>query len=103
MVLSGSILKSQLLSTHSLFSLLLDSSKIFQIVLVIAITFLSFKGTAHAYLLKLSMPHNKIPNSLLYLLINCMSSRKRSQTLSLKDLYFSFFKFSNSQLVQFFC
>ena len=56
MVLSGSILKSEPLSTHILFSLLLDSSKIFQIVLVIPVTFLSFKGTAHAYLLKLSMP-----------------------------------------------
>ena len=61
MVLSGSILKSEPLSTHilvyfSLFSLLLDSSKIFQIVLVIPVTFLSFKGAAHAYLLKLSMP-----------------------------------------------
>ena len=46
-----------------------------------------FKGTTHAYLLKMSMTHNKNQNPLLYLLINCISTRSAPKILSLKDYY----------------
>ena len=44
---------------HISFGLRLDPQKIFSKVLVIAKPFLSFKGIAHAYLLKISITHNK--------------------------------------------
>ena len=37
--------------------------------------FLSFKGTTQAYLLKISIAHNKNLNPLLTLLINCKSAK----------------------------
>ena len=43
--------------------------------LIFVITFLSFKIIAHAYLLKVLMMHKKNQNSLLYLLMNFISSR----------------------------
>ena len=46
-------------------------------------TFLSFKGTTHAYLLKTSMTHNKNVVPLLNLLINCISAKSTPQILSL--------------------
>ena len=53
----------------------LNSSKIFWKALVIVITFLSFKGISHAFLLKISKAHNKKWIPLLHLLINCISAR----------------------------
>ena len=53
------IVNSLPLSTHILFDLFLDSFRIFWKPLVIAITFLSFKGITHTYLLKISITHNK--------------------------------------------
>ena len=63
------------LSTHILFGLRFDSFQIFWKELVIVIAFLSFKGIAHAYLLKISITPNKNLNTLLNLLINCVSAR----------------------------
>ena len=56
--------------------------------------FLSFKGITQAYLLKISITHNKKQITLLDLLINCISARSSPQILSLKDectLRFSYF------------
>ena len=47
--------------------------------------FLSFKETTHAYLLKLSMTHNKNLIPLLNLLINCISAKSTPQILSLNE------------------
>ena len=47
------------------------------------IPFLSFKGTTQAYLLKISITHNKNLNPLLDLLINCISAKSAPQILSL--------------------
>ena len=56
--------------------------------------FLSFKGITHAYLLKISIAHNKKWIPLLDFLINCISSRLAPQILSIKDDYtFIFFNF----------
>ena len=52
-----------------LFGLWLDSSKIFWKPLVIVILFLSFKGITHAYMLWISITHNKNLNPLSNLLI----------------------------------
>ena len=47
------------------------------------ITFLSFKETTQAYLLKISITHNKNLTTLLNLLINCISAKSAPQILSL--------------------
>ena len=85
------------LSTHILFDWRLISSKIFLKALVISIALLSFKGITHAYLLKISITHNKNLNPLLNLLINCISSRSTPQILSIKDEYT--FRFLNSLII----
>ena len=51
--------------------------------------FLSFKGTTHAYLLKISMTHNKNLFLLLNLLINYISAKSVLQILSLRRINFS--------------
>ena len=48
-------------------------------------SFLSFKGTTHAYLLQMSITHNKNWNPLLDLIINCIFAKYATQILSLKD------------------
>ena len=55
--------------------------------LTILIPFLSFKGTTQAYLLKISITHNKNLIPLLYLLNNCVSAKSASQILSLNVKY----------------
>ena len=56
--------------------------------------FLSFKGITQAYLLKLSITHNKNLNLLLNLLNNCISAKSTPQMLSLNDEYtFHFLNF----------
>ena len=45
--------------------------------------FLSFKGTTQAYLLKISITHNKNLIPLLYLLHNCISAKSAPQILPL--------------------
>ena len=47
-------------------------------------SFLSFKGITHAYLLKMSITHNKKTIPLLNLLINYISARSALQILFLK-------------------
>ena len=75
------------LSSHILFGFWLDSPKfLWKITLLLVIPFLSFKGTTHAYLLKISRTHSN-RNPLLYLLVNCIWARSASQPLSLKDEY----------------
>ena len=49
--------------------------------------FLSFKGTTQAYLLKISITHNKNLIPLLYLLNNCVSVKSTPQALSLNAEY----------------
>ena len=63
------------LFTRVFFGLWLDSFKNISKTLVIAIPFLSFKETTHAYSLETSVAYNKDVNSLLNLLINCISAR----------------------------
>ena len=58
-----SIVKLTVLSNKFLFGLQLASSKNFRKVSVIVIPFYSFKGITHAYLLKISITHNKKTNS----------------------------------------
>ena len=56
--------------------------------------FLSFKGTTQAYLLKISITHNKNLNHLLNLLNNCISAKSAPQILSLNQEHtFLFFNF----------
>ena len=55
--------------------------------------FLSFKGTIQAYLLKISITHNKNLNPLLHLLIDCISAKLAPQILSLNDEYTFFYIF----------
>ena len=62
-------------------------------------SFLSFKGAAHVYLLKISVTHNKKQIPLLNLLINCIYARSTPQILSLKIKYT--FRFSNFQTIVF--
>ena len=57
----------------------------------IVISFLSFKGTAKAYLLNKSIAHKRYLIPLLYLLIKCMSAKSTPQILSLKEEYTFFF------------
>ena len=60
---------------------------------------LSFKGITQAYLLKISITHNKNLNPLLNLLNNCTSAKSTPHILSLNDEYnLVFFKFSNNWL-----
>ena len=47
------------------------------------VPFLSFKGITHAYLLKISITHNKKRIPLLNLLINSISERSVAQILSI--------------------
>ena len=54
-------------------------------MLTIVIPFLSFKGKTHAYLLKLSMIHNKNLVPLLKLLINWIPGKSAPQILSLNE------------------
>ena len=49
--------------------------------------FLSFKGTTQAYLLKISITHNKNLNPLLNVLINYISAKSAPQILSLNAEY----------------
>ena len=70
--------KSLLLSTHVFFDLWLDSSKIVWNALVIG---------CYAYLLKISITHNKNQVLLLYLVINSISPGSGPQMLSLKKEY----------------
>ena len=55
--------------------------------------FLSFKGTTQAYLLKMSITHNKNLIPLLYLLNNYISAKSAPQILSLNAA--CIFLFSN--------
>ena len=80
------------LSTHITFGLQLDSNKFYLKGLAIEITFLSLTGTTHAYLLKISMTHNKNQKHLLCLLINCISVKSAPKVLSLKGEFI--FRFS---------
>ena len=54
--------------------------------------FLSFNGTTQAYLLKISITHNKNLNPLLNLLNNCISAKSTPQILSLNDEYIFLFE-----------
>ena len=47
--------------------------------------FLSLKGISHAYLLKISITHNKTRIPFLKLLDDCISAKSISQILSIKD------------------
>ena len=84
------------LSTHILFYLQFDLSRIFLKALVIVIPILSFKGITHVYLLSISITHNKnlIPFIKPTLFINCVSAKSAPQILSIKGectfLLFSF-------------
>ena len=49
--------------------------------------FLSFKRITQAYLLKISIAHNKNQNPLLNLLKNCISAKSTPQILSLSEEY----------------
>ena len=49
--------------------------------------FLSFKGTTQAYLLKISITHNKNLNPLLNVLINYISAKSAPRILSLNAEY----------------
>ena len=60
--------------SYILFNLCQDSLKVFLKVLINVIPFLSFKGAAFAYLLKLLTTHKKSRNPLFYVLINCISA-----------------------------
>ena len=56
--------------------------------------FLSFKGITHAYLLKMSITHNKKRIPLLSLINTCIMARSALQILSLKEEYtFCFLNF----------
>ena len=53
-----------------------------------------FKVTAHAYLLKITVKHNKNRILLLNLLINCISAKSAPQIIFIKDDHtFSFLNF----------
>ena len=79
-----------------MFGLRFDLSKIFWKVLVIVTSFLFFKGRTHAYLVQISIIHNKILNPLLNLLINCTSARSVPQILSINSE--RTFRFSNFRI-----
>ena len=93
------------LSTHILFGLQLDSSKIFWNAIVVVIHFLSSKSTNHLCFLKISITDKKNRITLLNLLINWIPVRLMPQILSIKsDCTFLFLNFPiiilrNSQLI----
>ena len=60
--------------------------------------FLSFKGTTHAYLLKISITHDENRTHLLHLLINCIAATAAPQVLVL-SIQLTFLKFSNNWFV----
>ena len=62
-----------------------------------AISFMFFKVTTDAYLLKISKTHNKNQHSLLNLLITCISAISGPQILSVKCEYVFFFQ--NFQII----
>ena len=74
------------LSTYILFGLPLDLCRIFWKALVIVIPIFSFKGITQAYLLSISITHNKnlIPFIKRTLFINCISAKSEPQILSIK-------------------
>ena len=78
---------------YTLFGLQLGLSNTFWKALKIVIPFLSFKGITHAYLLKISITHNKRRIPISNLLINCISATSAQQILCIKDEYT--FLFSN--------
>ena len=82
---------------YTLFGLQLGLSNTFWKALKIVIPFLSFKGITHAYLLKISITHNKKQIPLLNLLINCISAISAPQILSLN--YEHTFLFSNFLII----
>ena len=49
--------------------------------------FLPSKGTTHAYLLKMSITHDKNLNPLLNLLVNCISAKPAPQLFPLNAEY----------------
>ena len=61
------------------------------------ISFISFKGTTHAYLLKILLTYNEKRIRPLNLLINCISARSVPQLWSLKILFT--FRFSNFPII----
>ena len=82
------------LPTHILLGLQLDLSEIFWKALVIVIPLSSFRGITHAYLLKISITHNKKRLPLFNLLINCILARSALQISSIKgDCSFIFLNF----------
>ena len=87
------------LSTYILFGIVLDSFKNFWKALVIVISYLSFKATTQAYLLKILITHNKNLNPLLNLFINCISANQPPKFVFESRINCSFFKFSNNWFV----
>ena len=65
--------------------------------MAIVIPFLLFKGTSDAYLLKISITHDKNRIRSLNLLINCTLALSAPQILPLKDEYT--FRFSNFLII----
>ena len=63
--------------------------------------FLSFNGTTQAYLLKISITHNKNLIPLLYLLNNCISAKSAPQILSLNAacIFFEVWAYEVLQLI----
>ena len=73
---------------HIWFGLGRGSFKTFWKALVFLIPFLSFKRTSQVHFIKISMNYNKNQNSLLYLLVKCISAQKAPKLiLSLQDEY----------------
>ena len=81
------------MSTHILLGFLSDSFKIFWKALIIVIPFLSFKGKIQAYLLKISITHNKNLNHLLNFLINYISAKSAPQIFLNLEQTVLFYKF----------
>ena len=90
LLITFSVLKMKIF----LLGLRFDSVKTFWKGLVIIIPFYLFKGITHAYLLQMSITHNKNLNPLLNLLINCIFASSAPQTFK-EWLYFSFLEFLN--------
>ena len=74
-------------SIHISFGFLFELFKILWNTLTIVVPFLSFKGTAKAYLLNKSIAHKRYLVPLFYLLIKCISAKSTLQILSLKEEY----------------
>ena len=60
--------------------------------------FLTFEGITHARLLKISITNKKARKNLLHLLIDCISTRPASQTLTMKGE--CTFRFSSSHVAK---